>query len=165
MKDILVKYAGYNVWANQQLSKCMLVLTSEQQHKEVSSSFNNIYTTFLHMWDAEAIWWQRVTLQEQLVIPSLSPSKPSMQEITEGLLKQSQQWEEWIINASERALFHEFTYRNFQKEQFKQPVFEVLLQVFNHATYHRGQLVTISRQLGVSHIPQTDFIIWTRSKK
>ena len=46
------------------------------------------------------------------------------------------------------------SYTGTKKEQFKQPVCDVLLHVFNHGTYHRGQLVTMLRQLGASNIPE-----------
>jgi uncharacterized damage-inducible protein DinB len=40
----------------------------------------------------------------------------------------------------------------------------MLLHLFNHNTYHRGQLVTMLRQLGMDKIPATDFIVWSRKK-
>jgi uncharacterized damage-inducible protein DinB len=40
----------------------------------------------------------------------------------------------------------------------------MLLHLFNHGTYHRGQLVNQLRQLGIAKIPPTDFIIWSRKK-
>jgi uncharacterized damage-inducible protein DinB len=58
-----------------------------------------------------------------------------------------------------------FHYQNTKKEQFKQPIYQVLLHMFNHSTYHRGQLVTMLRQLGVQKLPSTDFIVWSRRKK
>jgi uncharacterized damage-inducible protein DinB len=42
-------------------------------------------------------------------------------------------------------------------------VVDVFLHVLNHGTYHRGQLVNMLRQLGIEKIPQTDFIVWSRS--
>ena len=41
----------------------------------------------------------------------------------------------------------------------------MLHHVFNHGTYHRGQLINMLRQLGVEKLPQTDFSVWTRSQK
>ncbi|MFN2424735.1 MAG: DinB family protein [Cryomorphaceae bacterium] len=32
----------------------------------------------------------------------------------------------------------------------------------NHSTYHRGQLVTMGRQAGLSTPPQTDYIFYVR---
>ena len=53
-------------------------------------------------------------------------------------------------------------YKSLKGIPFSQPLYQLLLHVFNHATYHRGQLVTILRQLDVQNIPQTDFIAWSR---
>jgi uncharacterized damage-inducible protein DinB len=36
---------------------------------------------------------------------------------------------------------------------------QMLLHVFNHGTYHRGQLINILRQAGVEKVPETDFIV------
>jgi uncharacterized damage-inducible protein DinB len=88
-----------------------------------------------------------------------------MQELTIELLQQNRQWIEWINAASEAALDHVFQYQTSRKEQFKQPISQMLLHVFNHGTYHRGQLVNMLRQLEVEKIPQTDFIVWSRMKR
>jgi uncharacterized damage-inducible protein DinB len=78
--------------------------------------------------------------------------------------KQDKLWQEWISNINEHGLQHEFIYMNSKKERFKQPVFQMLLHLFNHSTCHRGQIVTMLRQLGVEKIPSTDFIEWSRKK-
>ena len=114
--------------------------------------------------DAEAIWWQRLKLHEKIIVPSEN-FNASMTDLANGLLAQSKQYEDWISGASELSLEHVFQYQNSKRESFKQPVYQVLLQVFSHSTYHRGQLVTMLRSLGVEKIPPTDFIVWSRMKK
>jgi uncharacterized damage-inducible protein DinB len=37
-----------------------------------------------------------------------------------------------------------------------------LQHVFNHSTFHRGQLVTMLRQAGIAGIPRTDLVAYTR---
>ena len=163
MKELLVQFAAYNTWANQKLTELILSLPEEQQQKEVTSSFNSLYKTILHMWDTESSWWQRMKLHERIIVPSEN-FKGSMQDVVNGLIHQSRQWEEWVGHASDLSIAHVFQYQNSRKEHFKQPIFQMILHVFNHGTYHRGQLVTILRQLGVEKIPQTDFIVWSRKK-
>jgi uncharacterized damage-inducible protein DinB len=34
---------------------------------------------------------------------------------------------------------------------------EYLLQVLNHSTYHRGQVITIGRNVGLTDAPMTDY--------
>jgi uncharacterized damage-inducible protein DinB len=138
-------------------------LTAEQQNANIKSSFPSLYKTVLHMLDAESIWWQRIKLQERIEVPSQSFTG-SMKELMTQLLQQNKQWQEWISNTNEHGFQHEFIYFNLKKERFKQPVYQMLLHLFNHATYHRGQLVTLLRQLEVEKIPATDFMIWSRKK-
>jgi uncharacterized damage-inducible protein DinB len=161
MKDLLKQHAAYNVWANQKITELILSLPEEQQQKEIISSFSSLHKTILHMWDTESAWWQRMKLHERLVIPSEN-FNGSTKDVVNGLLNQSRQWEEWVNAASDLSLSHVFQYQNSKKEHFKQPVWQMVSHVFNHASYHRGQLVTILRQLGVEKIPQTDFIVWSR---
>jgi uncharacterized damage-inducible protein DinB len=161
MKDTLVTYASYNHWANRIITDAIMKLPESLQHQIVASSFPNLYATILHMWDAESIWWQRMKLHEKLIIPSAA-FNPSIQETVNGLLSQSAQWETWVKQSNDMQLAHVFAYQNSRQEQLKQPIFQMIMHVFNHGTYHRGQLVTMMRALGVAQVPATDFIVYTR---
>lgn len=163
MKKLLLQYAAYNVWANQRMVECIENLSDDQINRDINSSYKSIYATLLHLWDAESIWWQRIKLQEQIDVPSTN-FNGSVLELGNSLMKQSKQWKEWTDLATEAALEHEFIYRNSKKEQFKQPVNEVLIHLFNHQSYHRGQLVTMFRQVGLETIPNSDFINFSRKK-
>lgn len=158
-----MQYAAYNVWANQHMIDSISNLTDDQIMREINSSYKSIYATLIHLWDAESIWWQRIKLQEQIDVPGMNFTG-SILELGNNLLKQSKQWKEWVDQATEAALEHEFIYRNSKKEQFKQPVSEVLIHLFNHQSYHRGQLITMFRQVGCENIPSTDFINFSRKK-
>ncbi|HEU4901635.1 MAG TPA: DinB family protein [Flavisolibacter sp.] len=163
MKEIILQYAAYSAWANNLLLATVTDLPEELQHADVKSSFPSVYKTFLHMLDAESIWWQRLKLQEKIERPSDSFAG-DMKALSAQLQQQNRQWEEWVGSATEPALQHEFIYYNARKERFKQPVYQMLLHLFNHSTYHRGQVVTMLRELGVDKIPPTDFIVWSRKK-
>ena len=164
MKELLKQYAAYNIWATQKILDVILALPEEKQMAEVPSSFNSLHKTVLHMLDAENIWWQRMKMEERITIPSEN-FKGTLQELSGILLQQSRQWEEWVANASDLSLEHVFQYYNNKKEHFKMPVYQMIHHVFNHGTYHRGQLINMLRQLGIEKLPQTDFSFWTRGKK
>lgn len=164
MKELLKQYAAYNIWASQKIMDVILSLPEEKQLAEVSSSFPSLYKTVLHMLDAESIWWQRLKLQERVLRPSDSFTG-NMKDLSASLQQQSKMWEEWISNASELSIDHVFQYQTLSKEQFKQPTWQMLLHVFNHGTYHRGQLINMLRQLGVEKLPGTDFSLWSRGSK
>ena len=163
MKELLKQYAAYNIWASQRILDVIIALPEEKQLTEVPSSFKSLYKTVLHMLDAENIWWQRMKMQERIIVPSEN-FKGTLQELAGNLLQQSKQWEEWVASASDLSLEHVFQYYNNKKEHFKMPVYQMVHHVFNHGTYHRGQLINMLRQLGVKKLPQTDFIVWSRKK-
>ncbi|HWI91916.1 MAG TPA: DinB family protein [Flavisolibacter sp.] len=163
MKEILAQLSAYNIWANQALLDTIIRLSEEEQKQELPSSFKSLYATVLHMLDAENIWWQRMKLQERITRPSENFTG-DMKEAANSLLNQNRQWNEWINSANEHQLNHVFHYQNTKKEQFKQPIYQMLLHMLNHGTYHRGQLVNMLRQLGVEKVPATDFIVWSRRK-
>lgn len=163
MKEILTQLSLYNAWANQLLLDTIVALPEEKQRQQVPSSFNSLFKTVLHMLDAESIWWQRLKLQERIVRPS-DEFRGDMNALSQALLGQDRKWQEWVQNASEVQLQHVFQYQNSKREQFKQPVHQMLMHLFNHNTYHRGQLVNMLRQLGIEQIPATDFIVWSRRK-
>jgi uncharacterized damage-inducible protein DinB len=164
VKQILQEYASYNTWANQLIVDNILLLPEELTVKEVPSSFSTLHGTLVHMWNAESIWWQRMKMQEMVTLPGLN-FKGNTPEVANAMLAQNKLWESWVTNATQLALEHVFHYQNTKKEQFKQPIYQMLLHMFNHGTYHRGQLVTMLRQLGVQQLPSTDFIVWSRRKK
>lgn len=116
------------------------------------------------MWDASSIWWQRLLKHEQLIIPSQN-FQPGMKDVANGLLQLNRQWEDFVRNATDEMLLAVLPYKNLKGEQFEQPVYEILTHLLNHGTYHRGQVVTMLRQVGVDKIPQTDYILFSRTNK
>jgi uncharacterized damage-inducible protein DinB len=163
MKEILVQLSTYNIWSNQLLFDLINQQPEEKQKQALPSSFTSLYKTVLHMWNAESIWWQRMKLLERIFIPAEN-FDGDMKELCSQLLSQNRQWNEWTTAANEHQLQHVFQYQNTKREQFKQPIYQMMIHVFNHGTYHRGQLVNMLRQLGVEKIPSTDFIEWSRRK-
>ena len=67
MKKLFEQYAAYNLWANQRIIEVINNLSDDVLNNEITSSFNSIYKTLLHLWDVEDIWWQRLKLAEPQV--------------------------------------------------------------------------------------------------
>jgi uncharacterized damage-inducible protein DinB len=163
MKELLQRFAAHNIWADQLIMDFILFLPEEKQKAEIPSSFNSLYATALHMWNGSSIWWQRLTTPDQLVQPATN-FKGSMHDIVNGLSHQSQQWLDLISQASDESLNEPLHYKTLKGEPFSQPLKEIALHIFNHGTYHRGQLINMLRQLGIDgKLPQTDFALWARA--
>jgi uncharacterized damage-inducible protein DinB len=162
MKQLLQQYAAYNIWANKRIIETSKQLSEDQINKEIIGSFPSVYKTVLHLMEVENLWWERLKLAEHIKLSGWFTG--NFDELSKRLLELSQQWNSWIQNANDANISHVFAYYNSNKEYFKQPVYEMLLHLFNHQTFHRGQLLTMFRQLGIDKIPPTDFIVFARKK-
>jgi uncharacterized damage-inducible protein DinB len=163
MKQLLQQYAAYNLWANKIITDKLSQVSTEILYKEMNDSFGGIYKTVIHLLDVESIWWQRLKLQEHVEWPGKN-FKGNFEELSQQLLLLSKQWSDWVHAANDINLTHVFGYQNSKKEFFKQPVYEMLMHLFNHQTFHRGQIITMLRQNGIEKIPRTDFIVFSRKR-
>lgn len=164
MRELLLRYAMYNIWANQRLLALLSGLSEEQLDKVLDSSFPSLRATAYHMWNSEGIWLQRLLLASP-VIPPAKDFDGTWQEFVRRFSRQNEQVKDFIATASDAKLAHTIEYNHPVRGICKSSVENTLLMIFNHTTYHRGQLVTMLRQLGVTKIPSTDFIEYTLIKK
>ena len=160
MKELLDQYARYNVWAHKKLLELINTLNKREQHQEVPSSFNSLYKTVFHVWGAESVWFNRLRHENFRI--NGDPFGGLMLDLSLALETKDEQLMNWVLSRDENALKEKLAYSNSKGEQFNQPSNQILMQVFNHSTYHNGQMVTMFRQLKIEKIPQTDFIAWTR---
>lgn len=157
MKELLLQYARFNVWANDLTVNAMLPLAPSLLDQELVSSFPSLRKTVYHMWSAEAIWLQRLNLVEKPTwaagsfTGSFDEACALWQQASAGLLS-------YTTAANNDSLNAVLSYHDTKGNPWHRPVWQVLQHVSNHATYHRGQLVTMLRQVGVTTIPPVDFI-------
>lgn len=154
MKETLLMLAKYNLWANGLMIDVIAKLSDEQLKTELVSSFPNIYATVWHCVRAEHIWLQRLNLVEKPIW--MEDEGRSIEEVCKIWLESSRELVAFTEKQfDDNSFTHVFQfYRN--KQAVKMQVYHTLLHAFNHNTYHRGQLVTMLRQVGVDKIPGTD---------
>lgn len=158
MKELMTRYARYNEWANKRLIEVMLPLNEELLSTASASSFESLEQTVLHLWSAESIWLQRLQLEEKPIWQQSSFSG-SFSSLCEAWTHTSGELTAFVRSQyNDQAFDHVLQYYNLKKQSMKQKVSDVLLHTFNHATYHRGQLITMLHQRGVTKLPATDFI-------
>jgi uncharacterized damage-inducible protein DinB len=164
MKELLTLYAEYNIWSNKLIIDAVLKLNAGEADKEIISSFPSIKLTVYHLWSAEYIWLQRLQLAEHPVWIAAG-FNGTLEEACKEWQNVSVALEQFTKRQyDDNAMRHVLQYYDMKKTSHKTPVFQVLHHVFNHATYHHGQLVTMLRQTGQTKIPQTDFITFVRQR-
>ena len=119
--------------------------------QEVLSSFKSVKLTLAHILQAQEYWYSILTKTEFEF-----REYGSLNDIFDALLKQSENLAVYITAISEDR-FNEKT--EIQSPWFTSDFqnFEYVLHVFNHSTYHRGQIITICHNLGITGAPMTDY--------
>jgi uncharacterized damage-inducible protein DinB len=153
--SVVKNYAAYNHWANARLAEWLQEATHEQLHMEIESSFNTLVKTVKHLWNAEFGWLQTI-----MDLPWGSPASDfegSDEELLKKFLETSAAFEKHGMKLKDKDLKRTIP---LGKDKNPTPVEDIILHVFNHATYHRGQLITMGRQAGLSAPPRTDYIYY-----
>jgi len=163
MKPILQRYASYHLWANKELVSVLAKLTPEQATLNLGGSFENMRALVWHAWDAESTWYQRLQLEEKVITPS-EQFTGSFAEGCAAWLRQSALLADWVAAATPARIDHIVAFTRQKNQHFKMPVADIIMHACNHATFHRGQMVFMLRQLGITRIPSTDFSTFSLKK-
>lgn len=159
-KTLLQDLFEYNLWANKRLIEMIPVSLAEQ---EVNSSFKSIAKTVYHLWDAEGIWLRRMNGESLDGWPSRN-FEGTFEEGAALFIKQSETLRDFVNSKPEDFFATDLLYKDMRGKEYLQPNFEVLMQLYGHGCFHRGQVVTLLRQLGATDLLQTDYIRYCREK-
>jgi uncharacterized damage-inducible protein DinB len=159
VKAQILKYLEYNVWANQVLIDYLNTKPTEQLEQEIVSSFPSIRKTLLHIWDAEVMWQMRLKGTPVAEFPSKS-FVGDMQAIFDNLIKSSSDFVILAEAEKEDFLTKVHTYMTMSYGETSQNSYDMMHHCINHSTYHRGQIMTMLRQLGYTDLPHLDFMLF-----
>jgi uncharacterized damage-inducible protein DinB len=160
---LLKEYTRYNLWANTRLVNWLAQATEAQLEQALESSFPSIRATVQHLWGAEAIWLERLRGNSPTTFVSLQ-FQGSSQEVLQHWIKASADFTSFVV-VQEDAFFQQtFEYKNLAGEAFRSAAQEMIQHCMNHSTYHRGQLITLGRQVGLGKAPQSDYIAYVRER-
>ena len=161
MKELLRNYTKYNIWANERICEVLGKLDPALLDKELTSSLKTLRKTIYHIWDAETIWHKRLNGKSLSGWPSES-FKGDFAEFQTQFLGVSGNFFMYVLNKDKTQLKQELTYKNMEGKKFTHKITNIILHCINHSTFHRGQIITMLRNLGVTELPSTDYIAFLR---
>lgn len=155
-KTYFTELAAFNRTSTEQVCSWLQQISDEQWLQPVVSSFNSIHDTVLHTVNAEDAWLHRLRKENTARLDQRFAG--TWQELLEVWKQTSRQLCDWIAGFDGEQLKTPFTYRRFNGQEHTSLYYQVIAHVVNHATYHRGQLVTLLRQVGFTAVQSTDLI-------
>ena len=159
MKELVLKYLYYNLWANRKVVDYLNKKPQEDLDVAIPSSFPSLRKTILHIWDAEILWLARLQDGHFPHLPGKHFSG-SNYEMFEGLLQASENFIR--LCEPQDALFFQkkHSFLTLSDGETTQSCSDMIHHCMNHSTYHRGQLITMMRQLGYTDPPHLDFLVY-----
>jgi uncharacterized damage-inducible protein DinB len=152
----------YNGWANRRVLEAASALSKEQFNQQLGSSFSSLRDTLAHIFGVEWLWLERFQGRS----PSAIPDDAGYAEIVK--LKES--WavfEPTLLNfvrgLRQEDLDRVMEYKTMKFGVYRNPLWQSMMHLVNHGTYHRGQVTTMLRQLGAQPI-LTDLMHFYRER-
>jgi len=160
-EEMVVLY-DYNAWADRRVLEAASALSKEEFVKPMGSSFSSVRDTLGHILGVEWLWLERFQRRS----PASLPDGKEFAEI--GALKE--RWTEFeptllkfVRGLKQVDLDRVMEYKTMKFGVYSNPLWQSMLHLVNHGTYHRGQVTTMLRQVGAQPIP-TDLMHFYRER-
>ncbi|MEX2090284.1 MAG: DinB family protein [Bacteroidota bacterium] len=161
-KQEIITLFDFDRWATERVLDVAATLSEGQYTKNLNSSFGGVRGTLVHIYAADWIWLERwkgnspTTLIREEDLPNLA----SLRERWIGWRSQA---DEFLHAVTEEQLQSPLSYSDIRGNPHTQILWQQLQHLINHSTYHRGQVITLFRQLGIKGVG-TDLINYYRLK-
>jgi len=153
---------AYNAWANRLTFAAAEALPPEVYHRDLKSSHGGIHGTLAHIVWAEHLWLNRWLNQPN---PAVAQGR-DLRTATEVRAR----WEEieaergrFLAQLGEAQLAETRTVKPSTGGEYEHTFYQMLLHTVDHSSYHRGQIVTMLRQVGAVP-PSTGLIVYYRGR-
>ena len=160
--EVLRDHLAYTTWASKRLVDAASTLTHEELTRDFGTADRSVLGTLSHIFGADRVCLPafRVRTFNWLSRPGLNkashffraPGPPSMGSGPPG-----------PPGSPTNAPATEITYRDFKGLEWRQPLWQIILHLVNHATHHRGQVSGFMRSLG-RNPPGIDLVYYHRKQ-
>ena len=149
--DLVKEKVAYHQWANHQTIEWLRQHPVDLPEKKVVSSFPSINKLLHHMLEAEKYYFSILRQQEEVYEETMTTEA-----IYEELLEVDKVLLAWLLRQN-AGIMDEII--SLKRSPFveRYSVATLITHLVNHTTYHRGQLVALRHQLGMSTAPKVDY--------
>jgi uncharacterized damage-inducible protein DinB len=149
-------------WADEIMLAALSQAPPDRIGQDLGSSFQSLFGTLNHIYLAELVWLKRVQGQQDARIADLeSPADPSA--LGQAWPEVHKNWIDWSRSLSSEDWQKPLIFRNMQGAESQLPLWQTVMHLVNHGSYHRGQVATMLRQSDIKP-PGTDLITFYRTR-
>jgi len=149
---------AFNRWANHRVHEMVSGLTDEELRRDLKNSFPSVLDTLVHSLSAEWVWMERLKGDSPAAMPAEFRTY-GVPQLTERWRRLEAEQQAYVTKLTKSELARVVAYRNMKGEPRDYPLWQILRHVVNHATYHRGQIAGMVRQMGKVPLA-TDMVVF-----
>ncbi len=149
-------------WADDTMFAALSQAPPDQVSQDRGSSFKSLFDTLSHVYRGELIWLKRVQGDKDAKLTDLE-SPADLSALGQAWPELHRTWTDWSRSLAVANWQEPLSFRTIQGAESQLPLWQIVLHVVNHGSYHRGQVATMLRQAGVKP-PGTDLIAFYRTR-
>ncbi len=153
VRDLLL----YMLWADRLMLAAVRKVPVADLNRDAGVSFGSLLGTMSHMLASQRLWLSRFLGDPLGSVPTLdeTPDLPSWIAVWE---ETASHLEAFVAGLSDDQLASPLTWNSIPDgEEHTLPLWQPAVHLVNHTTYHRGQVVSLLRQMGYEP-PATDLV-------
>lgn len=152
----------YNAWANKRVIDTCAGLSPQQLAQNVGGSFGSLRNLLAHIVDVEWLYLERRRGRAPASLPR-AESYSDIAALTARFQEVNREFVEAQRGLSAEELSRTIEFRNTKGTLYRHELWEMLVHLVNHSTYHRGQVTVLLRNLGAKP-NATDMIAFFRER-
>jgi uncharacterized damage-inducible protein DinB len=151
----------YHYWARDRLLAALDPLSPDQYNRDLGSSFKSIRETVTHLYAAEWAWYQRWKGESPT---ALLPADrfPDLVTLKSAWVEHEKKMRAFVDGLGDLGVGRIIEYKLLSGHAGASPVWQMVQHLVNHASYHRGQITTMLRQVGAEPPKPMDMIAYYR---
>lgn len=161
--DDLRTLLDYHYWARDRLLGAVEAISDEQRTRDLGSSFRSIHDTLAHLVAAEWAWHERWTGVSPTALAEAGEF-PDLATIRARWTTLERQIRHYVDAAGGEGVDRVYEYKSLAGAAGQAPFWQMVQHVVNHASYHRGQVTTMLRQVGAAPARSLDLIAFYRER-
>ncbi len=152
----------YHYWARNRLVEALEPLTPEQYTRDLGNSFKSIRDTATHLYAAEWIWYQRWHGESPAkLLPA--DTFADLPDLARAWIDHERKMRAFVDSLSDANVDRIVEFKLLNGTAGASPLGQMVQHVVNHASYHRGQITTMLRQMGAAPPKMMDMIAYYRA--
>lgn len=164
MENTAKQMYEYHVWANQTMINRLKELPDEVYTNEILSVFSSVSKVITHIYIVDTSWLNILcgkSMREAMVEANWLKEQTEAKSVREMELLYAELAERYrtvlnTLNNMEETITIDNPYAGVRDTSYS----EIVLQIVNHATYHRGNITAMLRQMGHASVMTEYALFW-----